>query len=267
MKKYLVFVLSIFLSLSRIEGFDFSISDADDITYDWLVKNGELTGTTDHVPHIREIFKKTKIKTCLEFGVGHWTKYFLDYCNKVISVEFITSGYGPETVKKCMELYRDYSNWIPIIYFTGYRGAVTWAPYKYLGSEAVYKATSYQAATGQNYARVDRLYLTELNSFIDRLVQVNTIDLGFVGGAIYLRGDLVQLMFNKISIIVAHGTFARHNPQNDPYGYSRLVVPENYEEIFFSQGSGTTAWVLKSDEFSDLIAALKQYAKTLNKEL
>jgi len=49
---------------------------------------------------------------------------------------------------------------------------------------------------------------------------------------------------------------------NDVYGYSRLKIPDNYEEIFFSTGQGTTAWILKKEEYQGLIDELTKYAKT-----
>src|SRR6185436_1197288 len=137
MKKMILPMLLSTLLLQPVfgEGEDSFIKKADDITYDWLVKYGDETGITDHVSHFRKIFNKFKVKTCLEFGVGYSTKYFLDSCNKVISIEFVTSGYGPAVMKRYIELYRGYSNWLPIVYFSGYRGDMTWAPFKYLGTE------------------------------------------------------------------------------------------------------------------------------------
>jgi len=247
------------------EGEDSFIKKADDITYDWLVKYGDETGITDHVSHFRKIFNKFKVKTCLEFGVGYSTKYFLDSCNKVISIEFVTSGYGPAVMKRYIELYRGYSNWLPIVYFSGYRGDMTWAPFKYLGTEGIHKANSYQCATKRNYARVDSLYIKELDAFIDRLVQANTIDISLVsGGGFYLRGDLVQLLFGKVPIIVAHDIYSRSvGVKDDPYGYSRIITPVDYEEIYIPAGKGTTVWISKNDEFSELAEELKKYAKSV----
>ena len=238
------------------------IKKADDITYDWLVKYGDETGNTDYVPHFKKIFKKFKVRTCLEFGVGYSTKYFLDSCNKVISVEFVTSGYGPVGIKKFLELYRGYSNWFPIVYFSGYQGDMTWAPFKYLGTESVHKANSYQSATNRNYARIDNFYIKEMDAFIDRLAQVNTIDISLVSGGFYLRGDLVQMLFGKVPVIVAHHTcFRSSSVKDDCYGYSRVTTPEDYEEIYIAAGQGTTVWIVKNEEFKELAEELRKYAK------
>lgn len=266
MTKMILTLLLSFLVLNPVfsEAGDSFIKKADDITYDWLVKYGDDTGLSDHVPHFRRIFDKYKARTFLEFGVGYATKYFLDSCNKVISVEFVTSVCRPDPMRKFLELYRGYSNWIPIVYFSSCPGDVTWAPYKYLGTEAVFKANSYQP-TGRSYARIDGFYLKELDAFIDRLLQAHAIDIAFVsGGGLYIRGDLVELLFGKVPVIVAHHTsFRKPGVKEDLYGYSKVVTPEDYEEIYISAVQGTTVWIKKTDEFRELAEEMKKYAKRI----
>ncbi len=262
-KTLLLSILAVQFTLSAEN--DINITKAEQITYDWLVSTGELTAYTDHIPHFREVFKRLKVRTFLEFGVGFSTKYFLDHCNKVISVEFVTPGCGPEWFKKCLSLYRDdYSNWIPIVFFTGQLTDVNWPPYKYFGSESVYKAAAYQSSTHKNYALIDDFYLKELDAFISRLAQSHQIDVAFVDPGIYLRGDLVQLLFGKVPVILAHDTTQRAlGMELEVYGYSRIVTPEDYEEIFIGKGAGTTAWIIKNEKFMHLIEALKKYAQEL----
>lgn len=233
---------------------------ADDITYHWLVQGAVKDHDTHHVALFKELFEMTKVRTLLEFGLGYSTKYFLDLCNKVISVEIITHGYGPGIIRKFLDIYSDYSNWIPISFFSGYLGCdYSWAPYKYLGSESVYKATSYQHAYHKDYAKINDFYLVELNAFITNLLKYNKTDVAFVGHAIFLRGDIVQLLFDKVPIIVAHNTQNRMlGIADDIYGLTRVVTPENYEEIFFPLEGGTTAWILKKK--GELIERLKRYA-------
>lgn len=202
--------------------------------------------------------KKYKIKAYLEFGTGLGTGYFLEYCNKVISVDFVTPGYGPETIKNYLEVYSKSSNWTPIVFFSEYEGNTQWAPYKYHGSEHIHKAASYQCATHQNYALIDDFYLIELNAFIAKLVKYNKFQVGFVNSGLYFRGDLVQLMFGKIPIIIAHDTSCRAvGEKNDVYGYSRVVTPDDYEEIFIPYGQGFTVWIQKNDKYIPLIQELK----------
>lgn len=196
-------------------------------------------------------------KTYLEFGSGLWTEFFLETCKRVISVDFVTPGYGPDSIKNNLKTFSYHSNWIPFVYFSGYTGDTNWAPYKYLGSEHVHKAASYQCATHQNYAYYDDFYLIELSAFIDRLLKTNTIEAIFVNSGLYIRGDLVQLMFGKIPIIFAGDTDCRKEGiSNDVYGYSRVVTPEEYEEIYIPNSSGITVWILKTDKYQPLISTL-----------
>lgn len=236
----------------------------EEITYDWLVDYGKLTTQTDHVQIFHKIFHSIKVKTLLEFGMSYGTKYFLDSCNKVISVEFVTNGCGPDWMKKCMALFQGYSNWIPIAYFSSWPGDMSWAPYRYIGSDKVYKAASYQNATMKHYALIDDLYLIELNAFLSNLSKSNTIDVAFIDcfGA-YIRGDLVQLLFRKVPVILAHGCNRTLGIKDDVFGYSRIEAPEEYEEIYLPYGQGTTIWILKNEKYERFLAEMKRYAETL----
>jgi hypothetical protein len=238
---------------------------ADEITDEWLTQTAVAKHDTQHVLVFKALFDKTRVKTLLEFGLGYPTKYFLERCNKVISVDIITHGYGPAVMQKFLKIYADYSNWIPIAFFSGYLGwDYAWAPYKHLGSDSVYKATSYQHAFHKNYAKLDDFYLIELNAFITNLLKYNKVDVAFAGHAIFLRGDIVQLLFDKVPIIVAHNSNQRMILDlDDTYGLSRVVTPDTYEEIFFPVEGGTTVWILKKEKFANLINALKTYADTL----
>lgn len=239
------------------------IHNVNDITYDWLVKNGGERGRTEYVSIFQKIFKKTKVKNLLEFGMGYSTKYFLDSCTKVISVEFVSNGYGPGGYHRYAQLLRECPNWVPIVFFTGYSQDTSWIPYKYLGTDSVYKAWAYQGATHKNYALIDDFYIAELNAFIKNLLKARSIDVAFVNPALLLRGDLVQLCFNRIPIIVANNTFRRSDSfEVDDYGYSRVVVPEDYEEIFMPLESGLTVWVKKNSFYEGVIEELMSYAKT-----
>lgn len=248
------------LSIGSLQALS-EIQEASDITYEWLEEAGHIDSYTDHIRHFKYIFSRYKVKAFLEFGVGYSTKFFLDECRKVISVEFVTHGYGPEWIKRCLGLYQDFSNWIPLVYFTGYQGNTDWAPYKYMGSESVYKAVSYQTVTHKNYALMDDFYMLELGAFIKNLVKYNNVNIAFVDSGLFLRGDLVQLLFDKVPVILAHDTRTRAmGLKDDVYGYSRIVCPENYEEIFVPYGNGTTIWVMKNQELGGLTRDLQVYA-------
>ena len=203
MKKWL---LALAMSASLHSSLRADIS-ADEITYEWLTSE---EGYTPYIPHFKKIFSLTKVKTLLEFGLGNGTKYFLDSCNKVISIDFITHGYGPGSLQHYLSFYQELPNWIPIAYFSGYRGECTFAPYKYLASEHVYKACSYQTVTHKNYALIDDFYRIELNAFINSLIKCHKIDLAFVHPVLFLRSDLVELLFSKVNVIVATETSHPH---------------------------------------------------------
>ncbi len=254
---FIILILSLHTSVFAND----SITDAEEITYEWLLEQGDRGGYTDHISHFHEIFNAYNVRTLLEFGLGFSTKYFLDCCYKVISVEFITDGYGPDWMNHCLNLYSDYTNWIPIAYLSYRKVDDSRAPYKYFGSEHVYKACSYQTSFHKDYSLIDNFYLIELDAFITNLVKCHRIDCAFVDPGLYLRGDLVQLLFHKVSVIVAHDTERRAlGLQGDVYGYSRIATPADYEEIHISHGQGTTIWIKKEKEFSRLSETLKEYA-------
>lgn len=228
------------------------VVNPDQVTTEWLTSKGYINAD------MLKIFKHHKVKTLLEFGVGFSTKHYLESCNKVISVEIVTHGYGPEWVKRFLGLYQEYANWIPIVYFSGFLGDPQFAPYKYFGSEHVYKACSYQVVTHKDYALIDDFYQTELKAFIKSLAKCHRLDAAFVAGNNYLRGDFVQALFGKTPVIWATGTSPRaQGVKEDVYGYGRVVTPEDYEEIFLPT-SGSTVWVQKTEKLFPLIQALKE---------
>ncbi|MGB7978585.1 MAG: hypothetical protein WCF19_05440 [Chlamydiales bacterium] len=265
MKKLLAMCLPILCYAGISEDLLSGPVKADEITTEWLLQTGVKDHDTEHILVFQKIFELIRVKTLMEFGLGYPTKYFLEHCNKVISVDIITHGYGPGIMQKFLKLYADYSNWIPISFFSGYLGwDYSWAPYKHLGSEAVYKATSYQHAYHKHYANIDDFYLVELNAFIANLVKYNKAEVAFIGHAIFLRGDLVELFFNKVPIIVAHNTRDRWlGVPEDTYGLTRVAAPDNYEEIYFPTQGGTTAWVQKKERYTKFIEELKKAANEI----
>lgn len=235
---------------------------ADEITPDFLRQVGEQTGFCDHIPHIQKIFENYKVKTLLEFGLGYSTKYFLDACTKVISVEFVTKGVGPGWIKNCLSLYQSYSNWVPVAYFSNYPGDFGWAPYKFFGTTKFYEAELQYVPS--LVIPPDNGYLTELRTFIGNLTKYNKIDVAFVDPSTLLRGPIVQLLFDKAPIILAHDTNSSYTNPNaaDIYGYRRVDVPENYEVISIRKGVGTLLWIKKTDETKALIEVMKEYAQS-----
>lgn len=258
MKIIIVFLVSVLAVLHADSEFK-----AEDLTYDLLTEPGP--DRIDYLPHFKKIFNTLKIKTLLEFGENNGTKVFLDTCNKVISVDFITHGYGPGTFQNYLSLFAECPNWIPIAYFSGYQGPYPyWAPYKYLASEHVYRACSYQTVSHKSYTKIDDFYRLELEAFINNVIKCHKVDLAFIHPILYLRSDLIELLFSKVGIIVAYDTNCRAaGEKDDVYGYYHLNVAEEYEEIFLPGGAGTTVWISTKEKYQQLREELKLYAQAL----
>jgi hypothetical protein len=248
-------VLSISSNLSAVW-----ISHADEITEEFLTKTSSTVHYTEHVAHLKKVFEKFPIRTFIEFGVGFSTKYFLDHSQHVISVEFVTPGSGPDWMKYCLQLYRDFAHWTPIAYFAGPGLDTNWAPNKYMGLDSVYRAAAYQPAHCKSYAPIDSTFLNDLANFVDGQVKTHPIDMAFVDDGICIRGDLVQTLFNRVPIIAAHDVAPIERRQdNDVYGYGRVIVPDNYVEIFVPYGQGTAFWIKNEEQYAEIIKALQDY--------
>lgn len=236
------------------------IDSHEDITEDWLV-NGPQRHYTEHVEHLKNVFTTIKIRTMLEFGCGFSTKYFIDNSDEVISVEFITNGTGPEWLQSCIDLYSTISTWHPIAYFSSWPGDIDWAPNKYMGLESVYLAAAYQPVYMESYALIDPSFLVDLHNFVTTMTIYNSVDFAFIDAGVFIRGDLVQVCFNKVPIIAAHDIAPKARRHiDDIYGYGRIEVPDNYEEIYIAKGMGTAFWVKKEFQYLSLIRALQNYA-------
>ncbi len=230
---------------------------AEDITYEFLVHTGETTGICDHVPIFKKIFETIKVRTLLEFGLGYSTKYFLDSCTKVISVEFLVASSTSYWMETCLNLYRNYSNWVPVAYFSGFKGDFSWPSYKYFGSEAFYKAEAYFCATHESYATIDNSYQNELRSLVSNIAKYNKIDVALVDPSICMRAEIVQILFDKIPVILSTDTTTSYIGYN-PYGFASLKVPEEFEQIHIRIGGGVTVWIKKTEELASLIQLLKE---------
>lgn len=247
------------------------IERAEDITEEWLVTAGMESGYTEHIRHFKKVLNKMHVRDFLEFGLGFSTKYFIDHCEKVISVEIITPGSGPEWFAYCIDLFRDCKTWTPIAYVSGDCPEIGYGfgvpsscvPYIYSGDFSVYKAASYQPVHRKSYALIDPSYLADLNRFVDGLVAKNNIDLAFVDAGVCIRGDLVQVLFNKVPIIVAHDIRCKKTRHiDDVYGYDRVQIPANYVEIHVPFGMGTAFWVKMEEPYLNIIRELLEYVAT-----
>jgi hypothetical protein len=132
-----------------------------------------------------------------------------------------------------------------------------------MGAESVYKAAAYQPVHYKSYAKIDPSFLKDLSSFVAEQTKSNRVDVAFVDSGVCIRGDLVQVLFNEVPIIVAHDVAPiERRLQHDVYGYGRVIAPTGYEEIYVSGGMGTAFWIKKDPKYAKLIDAMKKYALT-----
>jgi hypothetical protein len=226
---------------------------ADFITYDWLVDLGYRTGYTDHIPHFRRLFNTIKVRGFLECGCGYSTKYFLDHCDKVVSIEFLNPGCDDGWFNQCLTLYKGCSNWLPLIY----NGDRT--------DQSFNQACAFANSEHRFYGLIDSSYLFSLHSFFkDQIAfaeqQGTPIDVAFVDPGVYIRGDMVKLLLNlEVPIVVAHDTNndAGSDVDEGLYNWHVVKTPPDYEKISIPYGQGATFWVHK--KLPRVIISLKAY--------
>ncbi len=202
-----------------------------DLTYEKLV----ASGYTDHVQHFQKLFQHHKVRSFIEFGLGYGTKYFLDNCEQVTSVEILLPSQSRYWADHTISLLQGYTNWTPIV-----RN----------GSQNLQTANSLAAVEYKDPALYDSSYLLELKEICNELFRDKEYEVAFVDPGFHMRGDLVNELFDRVPIIVAHDTNYAHLQ----YGWNKIYTPSNYVKIVCTEGSGTTFWI-RTDE-PDLIRAL-----------
>ena len=207
-KNFLVFVFVVFC----IPLFSVSLND---INYTFLRNDPH----TDHVQHFQKLFQRTQIHSFLEFGLGYGTKYFLDNCEEVTSCEIILPNQTTEWFDHSTDLFQEYSNWIPILK---------------RGSPALQYANTLCLRDSKDPALYDATYLLELKEICDEIFKDKQFEVAFVDPGFHMRGDLINELFDRVPIIIAHDT----NIAPEKYGWRKVHTPSNYEKIVFTQGQG-----------------------------
>lgn len=189
----------------------------------------------DHQQDHQDIIKQYNINSVIEFGVGEGTNVFLENCTgKITSVELFTTDYPKaELLKISTDEWIDYS----IKQFEKYDN---WNAIKYEVQSSILKAEYDVTGKGTNgvirgKSPSNQEYIKELENLISTL-NILEYDMAFVDAGIHLRGDIVNLLFNKVNIITAHDFNTR-----DIYGYSRISIPSTYEGFsgnYSSEGLG-----------------------------
>ena len=206
------------------------------------MKKYELGPPQDWNYYFREIFSHEKINNFLEFGLGVGTEFLLENCEKVTSVELSLGSYNLEWYEKTKEKLKDYDNWE--------------SHYVNVPEEI---SNADQRAQKLRFPLEDTKYLKVLKKITDPFISNSAYDFIFVDAGIHLRGDLVNLSFDKADIIAAHDTSRDHNRVlKNIYGYNIVNAPDNYTEIHYEcTYMGTTLWI--KNDLPDLIEIMKKF--------
>jgi hypothetical protein len=248
LRKILLSILTGLTFVSYAQG-----ESSDYITYEWLINLGRETGYTDHITHWRRLFNTMKVRGFLECGCGYSTGYFLDNANLVISIEYINPGCGTEWYYKCLSIFSDKANWIPMTYNEDLR------------SNSFNNACAYQCSTHADYSLIDAVYLKELYKHFKTQIEMarsqgNQIDVAFVDPGVFIRGDMVKLLLSqKIPIVAAHDTASDNGTEetHNLYGWNKVSTPPDYVKIYVPFGQGITFWI--SEELPAVIQSMQAY--------
>jgi len=101
----------------------------------------------------------------------------------------------------------------------------------------------------------DPLFSKSLNKIKSNYIGIRMFDLALISADNNIKGDLVNMLFNCVDIIVATDT--KLNAVK--YGWIRVKKPENYTRFHFSLGTGLTFWVNNSQ--SNAIQLLKKMTR------
>lgn len=205
--------------------------ELDDIDYNFLVSNP----WTDSAQHFRKLFHHAHIGSLLEFGIGYSTKYLLDHCEKVTTCEILLPGQTAYKFYHILDVLGEYPNWKPILKH---------------GNFSMQKANLFSVDYRKDPALQDATYILEIKEICDDLFRDEQFEVAFVDPGFHMRGDLVNELFDRVPIIVAHDT----NIAPEIYGWNKIYTPSNYEKIIFTEGQGVTFWIQKDK--TALISAL-----------
>jgi hypothetical protein len=246
---------ALLLALSQVSG-----GRADFVTYEWLIECAIKSAYTDHIPHFKRLFGAMKVRGFLECGCGYSSKYFMDHCDRVVSIEMMSPGTSDVWFKECLELYEECENWFPIAYNSDHR------------DESFGTACTYACVTHKDYSLIDARYLKSLDRLFKAQMKASLaagheIDVAFVDPGVYTRGDMVKVLLeNEIPVVVAHDTACDPGPDAEEGLYNWFVVKTtpHYEKIHIPFGQGTTFWIKKS--LPDIIASISAYRDKIVQE-
>jgi hypothetical protein len=185
----------------------------------------DLNNAQSYIPSFTDLFTKYSVRRVLEFGEGDGTRFLLDNSEFVCSVEVIAYPYHKSWAVKCASMYSDEA------------GTGKWIQLLFTCSDKLIEVD--QLCQKGIQSNTD-LYTVELQSFLNQALKCGPFDVAFVDYGIHVRGDMVNLLFNKVGIIAAHDT----NVSPGMYGWDKIDVPVNYTRVTFKQEYlGTTFWI------------------------
>lgn len=197
------------------------------------MKKYNFTSTQDWIKYFQVIVAESPTTALLELGLGDGTEFFLDNYKHVISLELSLGSYNKGWFDKCLNKYKDYTNWTPI----------------YVDLPSSVHESNRLAVSNRHPINYDK-HIIDLKNILTPVFNDNQFDTIFVDAGIHNRGELVNLCFNQANIIVAHDTSRDPNRiLKNIYGYNIVEVPNDYTEIHFEDTyMGTTVWVKKDLE-------------------
>jgi len=193
----------------------------------------------DYLDPFEKLFQAKKISSLLEFGLSEASGHFLDHCDQVTSIQMVAERNRvavEESYQKWSDHFRDNPRFYSQLYYC---------------SRQIADAEAFAEATGLNPLFHDAGYLFEVKELCDTLFRERVYDVAFVDPAILIRGDLINELFGRVDIIVAHDT----NFHPSIYGWDWLHTPIEYQKLNFPNGSGTTFWIKKTER--ELIECLE----------
>ena len=198
---------------------------------------------TEHVRVLAKLLDGVWIKECVEFGLGKGTKYLLERCDRVTSVEVLALGQSDSWYKAAQGLFSHYEHWDSKLL----RGRSSLAQAERLAKE------------GKDPALVDSSYLLEVKDVCDSVLKDKVVEFALVDWGLHLSGDLVNELFGRAEIIAVHNT----KKASKLYGMNKVCTPSNYTKIHFHKSGGVTFWVSKKRP--DVIAHLDGETKSPSK--
>jgi len=184
----------------------------------------DLINAQSYIPSFEILFKKYPIKRVLEFGEGNGTQFLLDNSDFVCSIEVVAHKGHQDWANRCFSYYSGYA-------------VSKWKQVTIKCSEKVIEA---DRARQKNDQLDSSSFIGDLSGYIEKAFEYGPFDMAFVDYGIHMRGDLVNLLFGKVSIIAAHDT----NVSASIYGWNKISIPDSYKEYkFHNEYLGTTFWI------------------------